>query len=141
MRADAAWDVAESAASRCSAHKTVGARADAVAIDVSHKKWRRAGGGWITLFIVLPGRDVGPGGCRPPHQTWTLICTDATAVSLPTERTRTENERAVARFSARGLPDYAAAGFIFRLASSLRSTSATIASRAGCLMPFCFAAS
>jgi hypothetical protein len=36
---------------------------------------------------------------------------------------------------------YAAAGFVFRLASSLRSTSATIASRAGCLMPFCFAAS
>ena len=30
-----------------------------------------------------------------------------------------------------GLPGYAAAGFIFRLASSLRSTSATIASRAG----------
>ena len=36
---------------------------------------------------------------------------------------------------------YAAAGFIFLLASSLRSTSATIASRAGCLMPFCFATS
>lgn len=36
---------------------------------------------------------------------------------------------------------YAAAGLIFRLASSLRSTSATIASTAGCLMPFCFAAS
>jgi hypothetical protein len=43
-------------------------------------------------------------------------------------------QRARARF-------YAAAGCIFRLASSLRSTSATIASRAGCLMPFCFAAS
>src|ERR1019366_5918943 len=54
MRADTAWDVAESAASRCSAHKTVGARADAAAIDVSRKKWRRDGAELITFFIVQP---------------------------------------------------------------------------------------
>src|SRR5450759_2945386 len=54
MRADTAWDVAESAASRCSAHNTVGARADAAAIDVSRKKWRRDGAELITFFIVQP---------------------------------------------------------------------------------------
>src|SRR5258708_9537473 len=54
MRADTAWDVADSAASRCSAHKTVGARADAAAIDVSRKKWRRDGAELITFFIVQP---------------------------------------------------------------------------------------
>jgi hypothetical protein len=54
MRADSACDVAESVASRCSAHKTVGARADAAAIDVSRKKWRRDGAELITFFIVQP---------------------------------------------------------------------------------------
>ena len=46
-----AW---QSVASRCSAHKTVGARADAAAIDVSRKKWRRDGAELITFFIVQP---------------------------------------------------------------------------------------
>ena len=54
MRADTAWDAADSPASRCSAHKTVGARADAAAIDVSRKKWRRDGAELITFFIVQP---------------------------------------------------------------------------------------
>jgi hypothetical protein len=54
MRADSACDVAESVASRCSAHKTVGARADAAAIDVSRKKWRRDGAELITFFNVQP---------------------------------------------------------------------------------------
>ncbi|MGA7209238.1 MAG: hypothetical protein WBX78_10155, partial [Pseudolabrys sp.] len=53
MRADSACDVAESVASRCSAHKTVGARADAAAIDVSRKKWRRDSA-LTTFFIVQP---------------------------------------------------------------------------------------
>jgi hypothetical protein len=52
MRADTACDAADSPASRCSAHKTVGARADAAAIDVSRKKWRRDGAELITFFIV-----------------------------------------------------------------------------------------
>jgi hypothetical protein len=52
MRADTAGDVAESAASRSSAHKTVGARADAAVIDASRKKWRRDGFEFITFFIV-----------------------------------------------------------------------------------------
>ena len=52
--ADTASDVAESAASRCSAHTTVGARADAAAIDVSRKKWRRDGAELIASFIVQP---------------------------------------------------------------------------------------
>src|SRR4029078_2662252 len=54
MRADLACDVAESVASRCSADKTGGARADAAAIDVSRKKWRRDGTELITFFIVQP---------------------------------------------------------------------------------------
>jgi hypothetical protein len=54
MRADTTWDAADSPASRCSAHKTVGARADAAAIDVSRKKWRRDGAELITFFIVQP---------------------------------------------------------------------------------------
>src|SRR5260370_23333885 len=54
MRADAAWDAAASPASRCSAYKTVGARAEAAAIDVSRKKWRRDGAELITFFIVQP---------------------------------------------------------------------------------------
>jgi hypothetical protein len=60
MRADTAWDVAESAGSRCSAHKTAGARADVAAIDVSRKKWRRDGAELITSFIVQPC----DGACR-----------------------------------------------------------------------------
>jgi hypothetical protein len=47
-------DAAESAASLCSARKTVGARADAAAIDVSRKKWRRDGAELIAFFIVQP---------------------------------------------------------------------------------------
>src|SRR5260370_28021856 len=54
MRADTSWDAAGSPASRCSAHKPVGARADAAAIDVSRKKWRRDGAELITFFIVQP---------------------------------------------------------------------------------------
>jgi len=54
MRADTAWDVAGSAASRWSAQKTVGARVDAAAIDVSRKKWRRDGAELITFFIMQP---------------------------------------------------------------------------------------
>src|SRR5713101_1428639 len=66
MRADTAWDVAESAASRCSAHKTVGARADAATIDVSRKKWRRDGAElMITFFIVQPCD--GARRCRGPQ--------------------------------------------------------------------------
>jgi hypothetical protein len=52
MRADTGWDVAESAGSSCSAH--AGARADAAAIDVSRKKWRRDGAELIASFIVQP---------------------------------------------------------------------------------------
>ncbi|MCA6116998.1 hypothetical protein J6524_19265 [Bradyrhizobium sp. WSM 1738] len=52
MRADTAWDVLESAGSRCSAHRAAGAIADAAAIDVSRKKWRRDGAELITSFIV-----------------------------------------------------------------------------------------
>jgi len=54
MRADTARDVVDSAASCCSAHKAVGARFDAAAIDVSHKKWRRDDAVLITFFIVQP---------------------------------------------------------------------------------------
>ena len=52
MRADTGCDVAESAGSSCSAH--AGARADAAAIDVSRKKWRRDGAELIAFFIVQP---------------------------------------------------------------------------------------
>jgi len=52
MRADTGWDVAESAGSSCSAH--AGARADAAAIDVSRKKWRRDGAELIASVIVQP---------------------------------------------------------------------------------------
>ena len=65
-RADTVWGVAESAASRCSAHKTAGARADAAAIDVSRKKWRRDGAELITFFIVQPCD-----GALPAHQVGT----------------------------------------------------------------------
>jgi hypothetical protein len=36
------------------ARKAVGARADAAAIDVSRKKWRRDGAELIIFFIVQP---------------------------------------------------------------------------------------
>src|ERR1700680_1310297 len=54
MRADTAWDAAVSPASGCSAHRTVGARADTATIDVSRKKWRRDSAELITFFIVQP---------------------------------------------------------------------------------------
>jgi hypothetical protein len=44
--------VAESAGSSCSA--LAGARADAAAIDVSRKKWRRDGAELMASFIVQP---------------------------------------------------------------------------------------
>src|ERR1700730_4363254 len=74
MRADTAWDVAESAASRCSAHKTVGARADAAAIDVSRKKCRRDVAELITFFIVQPcdGARRRASVGRRPHRSRTL---------------------------------------------------------------------
>jgi hypothetical protein len=90
MRADTAWDVADSAASRCSAHKTVGARADAAAIDVSRKKWRRDGAELITFFIVQPqtaatksaNRFEGAGYLFSKRPFFTLKIVNATTIAV-----------------------------------------------------------
>src|SRR5690242_17776842 len=92
MRADTAWDVAESAASCCSAHNTVGVRADAAATDVSRKKWRRDGAELITFFIVQPCDGVVATPIIGHSQRSQRGCLKHAAAVLSVTSTRAEGE-------------------------------------------------
>src|SRR6185369_15524951 len=110
------------------------------------------------IVLIVTRREAGTVGLREPNAAvrrragMRIAKLDQDQVACFMDRHPALHVRSDARGSSAGpaygvnpaldrLPGYAATGFILRLASSLRSTSATIASRAGYLMPFCFATS